>query len=66
LVFVAECGSNIGLTRVMVRAPRVQRAHGKIPRNRAAITTLIASLSLQGMGEALILEGAAETRSNET
>lgn len=48
LVFVDECGSNIGLTRLMARAPRGQRAHGKVPRNRGANTTLIASLSLQG------------------
>lgn len=60
-VFVDECGSNIGLTRLMARAPRGQRAYGKVPRNRGKNTTLIASLSLQGMGEALILEGAART-----
>ena len=45
----------------MARAPRGQRAYGKIPRNRGKNTTLIASLSFQGMGEALILEGAAHT-----
>ena len=33
---------------------------GKVPRNYGANTTLIASLSRQGMGEALILEGAAD------
>jgi transposase len=33
---------------------------GKVPRNYGANTTLIASLSLQGMGEALILDGAAD------
>lgn len=64
-VFVDECGSNMGLTRLMARAPRGQRAYGKVPRNRGKNTTLIASLSLQGMGEALILEGAARTETFE-
>lgn len=60
LVFVDECGSNIALTPVYGRAPRGQRAVGKVPRNYGANTTLLASLSLQGMGEALILQGAAD------
>lgn len=42
-------------------APRGQRAYGKVPRNYGANTTLMASLSRQGMGEAFILEGAADT-----
>lgn len=60
-VFVDECGSNIALTPLYARAPKGQRAYGSVPRNRGANTTLLASLSLQGMGEALILEGAADT-----
>jgi hypothetical protein len=58
-VFVDECGSNIALTRLMARAPRGQRASGRVPRNRGANPTLIASLTPAGMGEALILQGAA-------
>src|SRR3989442_9705007 len=46
---------------VYAYAPSGQRAVGKVPRNYGANTTLIASLSRQGMGEALILEGAADT-----
>jgi transposase len=60
-VFVDECGSNIALTPLYARAPKGQRAYGSVPRNRGANTTLLASLSLQGMGEALMLEGAADT-----
>jgi len=60
-VFVDECGSNIALTPLYARAPKGQRAYGSVPRNRGANTTLLASLSLQGMGEAMILEGAADT-----
>jgi transposase len=38
-----------------------QRAYGSVPRNRGANTTLLASFSLEGMGEALMVEGAADT-----
>jgi transposase len=60
LVFIDECGSNIALTRPYARSPKGKRAYGAIPRNRRANITLLASLSLQGMGEALILEGSAD------
>jgi transposase len=60
LVFVDECGSHIALTRLYARSPKGKRAFGAIPRNRRANITLLASLSLQGMGEALILEGPAD------
>src|SRR6266566_295011 len=61
LVFVDETGSHIAMTPLYAYAPRGQRAKGSVPRNCGANTTLIASLSRQGMGEALILEGAADT-----
>jgi len=58
MIFVDECGSNIALTPLYARAPRGARAHGSIPRNRGKTITLIASLSLAGMGAAFILEGS--------
>ncbi|SRR6266851_1253111 len=61
LVFVDECGSNIALTRLYARSLRGKRAYGAIPRNRRANITLLAALSLHGMGEALILEGSADS-----
>jgi hypothetical protein len=54
LVFVDECGSNVALTPLYARAPKGERATGSVPRNRGKHTTLIASLSLQGMGAAMI------------
>jgi len=60
LVFVDEYGSNIALTRLYARSPSGKRAYGAIPRNRRANIALLAALSLQGMGEALILEAAAD------
>lgn len=59
MVFVDECGSNIALTPLYARAPKGERAQGRVPRNRGKNTTLIASLSLEGMGAAMILEGSA-------
>lgn len=56
-VFVDECGSHTGLARLYARAPRGKRAFASLPRNRGSNTTLITSLSLEGMGEAMVLEG---------
>lgn len=61
LVFIDECGSNIALTCVYARSPKGDRVYGSVPRNRRANITLLASLSLQGMGEAFILEGSADS-----
>src|SRR6266481_4149136 len=65
LVFVDECGSNIALTPLSARAPKGERAKGSVPRNRGKNTTLIASLSLEGMGAAMILEGSTNTTAFE-
>jgi len=65
LVFVDETGSHIAMTPLYAYAPRGERAVGKVPRNYGAIMTLIASLSLNGMGPAFILDGAAESAAFE-
>jgi len=57
---VDETGSHIAMTPLYAYAPRGQRAKGSVPRNYGINTTLMASLSRQGMGEAFILEGAAD------
>ena len=54
LVFIDESGSNIALTPLYARAPKGERARGSVPRNRGKHMTRIASLSLEGMGAALI------------
>lgn len=58
--FVDECATHIALTPLYARAPRGVRAIGKVPRNYGTKTTLLASLSPVGMGEAFLLEGAAD------
>lgn len=59
LIVIDECGSNIGLTPLYARAPKGQRAYGSAPRNRGKNTTLIAALTFEGMGESMMIEGAA-------
>lgn len=58
-VFLDESGSNIALTRRYARAPKGKRAKGSIPRNRGKNMTVISALTLEGIGESLIVDGAA-------
>ena len=55
-----ESGFHTSMDRLRSRAPRGERAYGKVPRNRGKNTTLIASMSLSGMGEAMCVEGATD------
>ena len=48
------------MTPRRARAPRGQRAYGTAPRRRGGNTTLIAALSLGGLGPAMTLPGAAD------
>jgi hypothetical protein len=60
-VFIDESGFHTSMMRLRARAPRGERAYGKVPRNRGKNTTLIASISLEGaMGEAMTIEGATD------
>jgi hypothetical protein len=59
-VFVDECGTNITLTRLYARAPRGERAFGKAPRNWDKNVTLIAAMSVKGMGQSMSVEGATD------
>ena len=65
LVFVDETGSHIAMTPLYAYAPRGQRAVGKVPRNYGAIMSVIASMSLTGMGPAFVLDGAADSAAFE-
>ena len=61
LVFIDESGFDISMTRLRARAPRGERAYGKVPRNRGKNQTLIASVTLEGgMGAALAIKGATD------
>lgn len=65
LVFVDESGTHISMDRLKSRAPRGARAYGKVPKNRGKNLTLIASMSLYGMGESMCIEGATDAKAFE-
>ena len=65
LVFVDESGMHISMDRLRSRAPRGVRAYGRVPKNRGKNLTLIASMSLYGMGESMCVEGATDARAFE-
>ena len=58
LVFVDEMGTNTSLSPRYAYSSKGSRAYAKVPRNRGANTTLLASMSLEGMGPCLVVEGA--------
>ena len=62
LVFVDESGTHISMDRLRSRAPKGERAYGRVPKNRGKNLTLIASMSLSGMGESMCIEGATDAR----
>ena len=58
LRIIDETGSNLALTRLYARAPKGKRAKGIIPRKRGKNVTMITDLSLRGLGEAFMIDGA--------
>ena len=58
LVFVDEMGTNISLSRLYGWAKKGERAYCSVPRNRGKNTTLLWSMSMEGMGPSLAVEGA--------
>jgi transposase len=59
LVFVDEMGTNTSLAPLYAYSPTGQRAHSsKVPRNRGKNTTVLSSMSLEGMGPSLAVEGS--------
>jgi transposase len=58
MVFVDECGTYTTLAPLYAWAPRGKRAYSKVPRNRGKNTTLLASMTLEGMGPCLAVVGS--------
>jgi hypothetical protein len=58
LVFVDECGTHVSLAPIYGYSPKGKRVRLKVPRNRGKNTTLLASMSTEGMGPCLALEGS--------
>ncbi len=63
MLFVDESSTNVALTARYARAPKGERAYGKAPRNWGKNVTLISSISVEGMGPSMSIEGSSETDS---
>ena len=60
VVFVDETSTNTAMAPRYARAPRGERAVGRVPRNRGPNVTLLAALTPAGIGPALVVEGAVD------
>jgi len=49
LIFIDESSSHIAMTRTQAWAPRGERAHGIVPRNRGKVTTMLGAMSIDGI-----------------
>ncbi len=60
-MFVDESGFHTSMARLRARAPKGERAYGRVPRKRGKNQTLIASITLEGaMCESVSIEGATD------
>jgi transposase len=57
-VFVDECSTNTSLTPLYAWSRRGERAHCRVPRNWGANVTLLSSMSTEGIGPSLAVEGS--------
>ena len=57
-VFVDECGAHTSLAPLYAWSPKGERARFKVPRNWGTNITLVASMSAEGMGPSLAVEGS--------
>jgi transposase len=60
LVFVDETSTHTAMTRRRARAPRGERAVGRVPRNHGPNVSLVAVLTPEGIGPALAVPGAID------
>jgi transposase len=60
LVFVDEMGVHTSLAPLYGYAPKGERLRLEVPRNRGKNTTLLASITLGGMGDTMAVEGSTD------
>ena len=66
LVFVDEMGTNTSLAPLYAYSRRGHRVHAKVPRNRGPNTTLLASITVEGMGPCVAVVGSTTKEVFET
>ena len=62
LMFVDEMGTNTSLSPLRAWSRRGERARCSVPRNRGKNTTLLSSMSVEGIGPSLAITGAVDAR----
>jgi transposase len=65
LVFVDEMGVHTSLAPLYGYSRKGERLHLQVPRNRGKNTTLLASMTLSGMGETMAVEGSTNQEAFE-
>jgi hypothetical protein len=60
LVLVDEMGVHTSLASLYGYSRKGERVHLQVPRNRGKNTTLLASITLSGMGETMAVEGSTD------
>jgi transposase len=60
LVFLDETSTPITLTPLRARAPRGQRAVGRVPRRKRPHISWLATLTPTGIGESVVVSGAVD------
>ena len=58
LVFVDEMGAHTSFSVLYAYSPKGRRIHAQVPRNRGKNTTLLASMTIDGMGPCVAVEGS--------
>ncbi|HZH97849.1 MAG TPA: IS630 family transposase [Fimbriimonadaceae bacterium] len=58
LMFVDEMGAHTSLSVLYPYSPRGRRIHAKVLRNRGKNTTLLASMTIEGIGPCVAVEGS--------
>ena len=66
LVFVDEMGANVSLSPLYAWSRKGQRAFGSAPRNWGKNVTLLASITREGLGPCLAVEGSTTREVFET
>lgn len=62
LLFLDETSTPISLTPLRARAPRGERAVGRVPRGKRPHITWLATVTTAGMGESVVLPGTVDQR----
>jgi hypothetical protein len=65
-VFVDECGRHTSMAALYGYAPEGERLRLRVPRRRGKNTTVLSSMTIEGMGPTLVVEGATTARVFET